>query len=79
MSVSQALPASPASLGGASDTAPRAVTPVDEAITRSQSFLLAEQKPEGFWVGELMVDATLVADMVAFYHWWDKVDPEWQR
>ncbi len=79
MSVSRALPANPVALGGASDTAKRAVTPCDEAITRSQSFLLSEQKPEGYWVGELMVDATLVADMVAFYHWWDKVDRQWER
>ena len=79
MSVSQALPANPAALSGATDTAQRAVTPCDEAITRSQSFLLSEQKPEGYWVGELMVDATLVADMIAFYHWWDKVDQEWER
>jgi squalene-hopene/tetraprenyl-beta-curcumene cyclase len=52
---------------------------LEEAILRSQSYLLSEQKPEGYWVGELMVDVTLVADMVAFYHWWGKVDPEWQR
>ena len=41
-----------------------------EAITRSQSFLLSEQKAEGYWVGELLVDVTLVSDMVVFYHWW---------
>ena len=39
---------------------------LDSAITRSQSYLLSEQRPEGYWVGELMVDVTLVADMVAF-------------
>ena len=50
-----------------------------EAITRSQSYLLSEQKPEGYWVGELIVDSTLVSDMVVFHHWWGKVDPEWQR
>ena len=53
--------------------------PLDEAITRSQSFLLSEQKPEGYWVGELLVDVTLVADMLIFYHWWGKVDLEWER
>lgn len=56
-----------------------AVQGLDEAITRSQSYLLSEQKPEGYWVGELMVDVTLVADMVAFYHWWGRVDAAWQR
>ncbi len=49
------------------------------AIARSQQFLLAEQKPDGFWVGELMVDSTLVSDTVAYHHWHGKVDPEWQR
>ncbi|MSU36518.1 MAG: squalene--hopene cyclase [Pedosphaera sp.] len=52
--------------------------PVDEAITRSQAFLFSEQKPDGYWVGELIVDATLVADMLAFYHWWGKVDRDWE-
>lgn len=49
------------------------------AITRSQSFLLTEQKPEGYWVGELMVDSTLVSDTIAFHHWNNKVDAKWQR
>jgi squalene-hopene/tetraprenyl-beta-curcumene cyclase len=49
------------------------------AIEKSQAFLLNEQKPEGYWVGELMVDATLVSDMVAYHHWNRSVDPEWQR
>jgi squalene-hopene/tetraprenyl-beta-curcumene cyclase len=52
---------------------------LDESITRSQAYLLSEQKQEGYWVGELIVDATLVADMVAFYHWWGKVDREFER
>src|SRR5438045_7838467 len=26
-----------------------------------------------------MVDATLVADTIAYHHWNGKVDPEWQR
>jgi squalene-hopene/tetraprenyl-beta-curcumene cyclase len=49
------------------------------AITRSQSFLLTEQKPEGYWVGELMVDSTLVSDTIAYHHWNGKVDLKWQR
>jgi len=49
------------------------------ALRRSQDYLLHIQKPEGFWVGELMVDSTLVSDMVAYHHWNGKVDPEWQR
>ncbi|MEY3275376.1 MAG: Squalene-hopene cyclase [Verrucomicrobiota bacterium] len=68
-----------ASLQGGATASPLPWPCLDEAITRSQSFLLSEQKPEGYWVGELLVDVTLVADMVAFYHWWGKVDPAWQR
>ncbi len=52
---------------------------LDEAITRSQAYLFSEQKPEGYWVGELIVDSTLVSDMVVFYHWWGRVDKEWER
>ena len=54
-------------------------TQVEAAIRRSQQFLLGEQRPEGFWVGELMVDSTLVSDMIAYHHWNGKVDPAWQR
>lgn len=50
-----------------------------DAIRRSQDYLLGLQKPEGYWVGELMVDSTLVSDMVAFHHWDGSVDPVWQR
>ncbi len=52
---------------------------LDAAILRSQTYLLSEQKPEGYWVGELIVDSTLVSDTVAYHHWNGKVDPEWQR
>jgi squalene-hopene/tetraprenyl-beta-curcumene cyclase len=52
---------------------------LERAIKQSQSYLLSEQKPEGYWLGELMVDATLVSDMIAYHHWNGKVDPEWQR
>jgi squalene-hopene/tetraprenyl-beta-curcumene cyclase len=52
---------------------------VAAALQRSQNFLLSEQKPEGYWVGELMVDSTLVSDTVAYHHWNGKVDPVWQR
>src|SRR3982751_5730180 len=52
---------------------------LETAILRSQEHLLSIQKPEGYWVGELMVDSTLVSDMIAYHHWADNVDPEWQR
>ncbi|MEO8428043.1 MAG: squalene--hopene cyclase, partial [Verrucomicrobiota bacterium] len=49
------------------------------AIQRSQNYLLQEQKSEGYWVGELIVDSTLVSDTIAYHHWNGKVDKEWQR
>ena len=52
---------------------------LETAIGRSRDFLLSQQKPDGHWCFELMVDATLVADMVAYHHWNGKVDTEWER
>jgi squalene-hopene/tetraprenyl-beta-curcumene cyclase len=52
---------------------------LETAIKRSQEFLFSQQKPEGYWVGELMVDATLAADLIAYHHWNGKVDAGWQR
>jgi len=52
---------------------------LETAIQRSQGYLLSQQKPEGYWIGELMVDATLVADMIAYHHWNGQVDPQWER
>jgi squalene-hopene/tetraprenyl-beta-curcumene cyclase len=54
-------------------------TVAEAALKRSQHYLLSQQKPEGYWVGELMVDSTLVADTIAYHHWNGKVDPVWQR
>jgi squalene-hopene/tetraprenyl-beta-curcumene cyclase len=54
-------------------------TDLETTILRSQGFLLGNQKPEGYWVGELMVDSTLVSDMVAYHHWNGKIDAQWER
>jgi len=45
-----------------------------ETIRKAQQHLLSLQKPEGYWVGELLVDCTLVSDVVAFMHWTGEVD-----
>ncbi len=45
-----------------------------EAIRKSQHYLLGVQKPAGYWVGELIVDSTLISDVVAFMHWTGEVD-----
>jgi len=55
------------------------LTDLETAIRRSQDHLFRLQNPDGFWNGELMVDSTLVSDMVAFHHWDGSIDPEWQR
>ena len=52
---------------------------LETALKRSQEYLLSVQKPEGYWVGELLVDSTLASDMICFHHWDGNVDPEWQR
>jgi squalene-hopene/tetraprenyl-beta-curcumene cyclase len=47
---------------------------LETAIRRAQQNLLRLQHPEGYWCGELFVDATLCADTVLFMHWADEVD-----
>jgi squalene-hopene/tetraprenyl-beta-curcumene cyclase len=58
---------------------PDFLTDLETTILRSQKFLLGNQKPEGYWIGELMVDSTLVSDMVAYHHWNGKIDANWER
>jgi len=52
---------------------------LETAILRAQENLLGLQKPEGYWVGELMVDSTLASDTIIYRHWAGKVDKAWQR
>jgi len=63
----------------ASDLGSFTLPDLETAIARSQNYLLGEQKPEGYWIGELMVDCTLVADVAAFHHWNGTVNENWQR
>ena len=49
------------------------------AISRAQQNLLRQQKPDGHWVGELMVDSTLCSDYVLFMHWLGDVDDALQQ
>ena len=58
---------------------PRPRTDLETAIERSQNYLLREQRPEGYWVGELIVDCTVISDFIAYHHWNGKVDRQWQR
>src|SRR5216684_5952806 len=49
------------------------------AIARAQENLLRQQKPDGHWCGELLVDSTLCSDYVVFMHWCSEVDAQLQR
>ena len=52
---------------------------IARAIARAQENLLGQQKPDGHWCGELLVDSTLCSDYVVFMHWCGEVDPQLQR
>jgi squalene-hopene/tetraprenyl-beta-curcumene cyclase len=52
---------------------------ISEAIKRAQKNLLRQQRPDGHWCGELIVDSTLCSDYVLFMHWCGEVDAQLQR
>jgi squalene-hopene/tetraprenyl-beta-curcumene cyclase len=52
---------------------------IADAIGRAQENLLRQQRSDGHWCGELLVDSTLCSDFVLFMHWFGEVDHELQR
>jgi squalene-hopene/tetraprenyl-beta-curcumene cyclase len=52
---------------------------ISEAITRAQQNLLRQQREDGHWCGELLVDSTLCSDFVLFMHWLGEVDMNLQE
>src|SRR5262250_454136 len=52
---------------------------IGRAISRAQENILRQQKPDGHWCGELIVDSTLCSDDVLFMHWCGGVDAQLQR
>ena len=52
---------------------------IARAITRAQENLLRQQRPDGHWCGELIVDSTLCSDYILFMHWCGEVDAQLQR
>ena len=50
-----------------------------DAISRAQQNLLRQQRPDGHWCGELLVDSTLCSDFVLFMHWCGEVDAKLQQ
>lgn len=54
-------------------------TAVEATIKRSQDHIMSIRNSDGYWVGELFVDSTLVSDMVAYHHWSGDVEEDWQK
>lgn len=52
---------------------------ISDAIARAQENLLRQQKPDGHWCGELLVDSTLCSDYVLYMHWLGEVDEALQQ
>src|SRR5438874_8763984 len=52
---------------------------ISHAINRAQENLLRQQRPDGHWCGELIVDSTLCSDFVLFMHWFGEVDEQLQQ
>ncbi|HZR30115.1 MAG TPA: squalene--hopene cyclase, partial [Terriglobales bacterium] len=71
-----ALPSAPAE---ASESYSATEREIAQAIARAQENLLRQQKPDGHWCGELLVDSTLCSDYVVFMHWCGEVDAELQK
>ncbi len=52
---------------------------LEQAISRAQRNLISLQHPEGYWIGELIVDSTLCSDYVTFMHWSGDIDLDLQQ
>src|SRR6202043_2774210 len=52
---------------------------LSQAIALAQENLLRQQKRDGHWCGELIVDSTLCSDFVLFMHWLSEVDATLQE
>ncbi|MBX6325146.1 MAG: squalene--hopene cyclase [Chthoniobacterales bacterium] len=71
-----ALPSAPAEASESYSATDREIV---QAMARAQENLLRQQKPDGHWCGELLVDSTLCSDYVVFMHWCGEVDAELQK
>src|SRR5256712_13996672 len=52
---------------------------ISDAIARAQQNLLRQQRSDGHWCGELVVDSTLCSDFVLFMHWLGEIDVSLQE
>ncbi len=77
-SSSNVIPLPSASPNATESYAPE-ISALNDAITRAQENLLRQQKQDGHWCGELLVDSTLCSDYVLFMHWLGDVDEAIQK
>src|SRR5436190_7566770 len=56
-----------------------AIEEISRAIALAQENLLRQQRPDGQWCGELIVDSTLCSDFVFYMHWAGEVDEQIQQ
>ena len=56
-----------------------ASTLLSEAISNAQRHLFGLQNPDGYWVGELIVDSTLCSDLMTFMYWSGDIDLDLQQ
>jgi squalene-hopene/tetraprenyl-beta-curcumene cyclase len=47
-----------------------AVSPLEAAITASQTYLLSQQKPEGYWWAELESNVTITSEVILLHKIW---------
>ena len=62
---------------GVGNSATAALITVDEALARSQNYLLSLQYPDGYWWAELESNVTITAEVVLLHKLWgtDKTRP----
>src|SRR4030081_3056788 len=69
----------PAARPQVADSYSAADAEIAQAINRAQENLLRQQRPDGHWCGELIVDSTLCSDYILFMHWLGEVDDPIQQ
>ena len=77
-SSSNVIPLPSASAAAAPSFSP-AASDLAEAIALAQENLLRQQRSDGHWCGELLVDSTLCSDYVLFMHWLGEIDEQLQQ
>src|SRR5256714_1068178 len=79
MSSSRNIVALPSAEPRQAETYSAADEEISLGISRAQENLLRQQRPDGHWCGELIVDSTLCSDFVLFMHWLSEVDATLQE